>query len=136
MAVDPKRGQLLAVGDRGLYAYDLKGGDFRRRELKTTGGDDFIKSTNPGFDYDPAADQMVGWSDGTLAVLDLATNTWQLSEETAGPRRSVNGTYGRWRYVPTVNAFVLVTAWDENVWFYKHTAGERYPAPAEALDRP
>jgi hypothetical protein len=131
MAVDPKRGQLLAVGDGALHAYDLKSGDFRRRELKTSGGDAFIKRGNPGFDYDPAADQMVGWSDGTLAVLDLATNIWKLSEEAAGPKKSVNGTYGRWRFVPAVNAFILVTAWDENVWFYKHSAGDRAPGAAE-----
>ena len=33
------------------------------------------------------------------------------------------GTYGRWRYIPRVNAFILVNDVDENVYFYKHTGG-------------
>jgi len=40
-----------------------------------------------------------------------------------------NGTYGRFRYIPEDNVFVLITASTDytlgyqNVWFYKNTAG-------------
>ena len=49
--------------------------------------------------------------------------TWQINNPPGAPRPSGNGTFGRWRYVPSVNAFVLVTGIDVNVHFYKLTAG-------------
>jgi hypothetical protein len=33
------------------------------------------------------------------------------------------GTYGRWRYIARLNVFVLVNSVDDDVRFYKHTAG-------------
>ena len=39
-------------------------------------------------------------------------------------------------YDGDVNAFVLVTDWDADVAFYKHTAGERQPAPADGPKAP
>lgn len=48
---------------------------------------------------------------------------WSVKDTPGGPKGSVNGTYGRWRYVSSVNAFLLLTDWDKNVFFDKHTAG-------------
>ena len=35
-----------------------------------------------------------------------------------------NGVFGRWRYVPSVNAFIAVTDANANVFFYKHVPGK------------
>jgi hypothetical protein len=35
------------------------------------------------------------------------------------PAPTQNGIFGRWRYVPSLDAFVVVTAIDQNVQFYK-----------------
>jgi hypothetical protein len=122
LAVDPKRRLLVGVGNKSMISYDLTKGDVVRRALVTSGGDAFIAAGNPGFEYDPVADRMVGWVKGTVYVLDDETWTWKVNDVPGGPQDSPNGTYGRWRYVPAVNAFILVTAWDADVFFYKLTA--------------
>ena len=39
-----------------------------------------------------------------------------------------NGVFGRWRYVPSLNAFIAVSDANGNVFFYKHVAGKRIAA--------
>jgi hypothetical protein len=123
LAVDPKRRLLVGTGNKGLFSYDLANGHPVRHALTSSGGDAIITAGNPGFDYDPVADRLVGWFKGMVYILDDETWTWSTHDVPGGPPDSANGTYGRWRYVPAVNAFILVTAWDADVFFYKLTAG-------------
>lgn len=123
LAVDPKRQLLVGAGNKSLFSYNLMNGEFVRHALVTTGGEAFVAAGNPGFEYDAVADRMVGWVKGVVYVLDDEKWTWSVNEVAGGPHDSPNGTYGRWRYVPAVNAFILVTAWDADVFFYKLTAG-------------
>jgi hypothetical protein len=123
LAVDTKRGLLIGAGGKALFAYDLNQKDFRRRNWKSSGAQDLVNAGNPGLDYDPLADKIVGWHKGKVYVLDIPKRTWTVKDVPGGPKDSRNGTYGRWRYVPAVNVFILVTDWDRNVFFYKHTAG-------------
>ncbi len=93
-------------------------------QLFSSGGAEIWKETAPGVDYDPTADALVGWAGGGPWVLDLTTREWShVSGAGAPAAQSEHGTYGRWRYVPRLNIFVLVNATDANVAFYKHTAG-------------
>ncbi len=123
LAVDPKRRLLVGAGNKSLFSYDLANAKVARHALTTSGGDAFIAAGNPGFDYDPVADRLVGWFKGAVYVLDDQSWSWSVHDVAGGPKDSANGTYGRWRYVPAVNAFILVTAWDADVCFYKLTAG-------------
>ena len=91
--------------------------------MATQGAEAFITAGNPGLDYDNKSDRMVGWFKGRVYVLDDEKWIWMVNDVAGGPVDSPNGTYGRWRYVPTVNAFILVVAWDKNVYFYKYTTG-------------
>lgn len=85
----------------------------------------------PGFVYDPVSRQFIGWSGGT-AVYALRppaypyTDTWTWTKIPAAQGNTVTpsapdprGTYGRFRYVPSKNAFVLVNRTTENVYAYK-----------------
>src|SRR4030095_5830911 len=51
------------------------------------------------------------------------TKAWTAGSATGAPGEGSNGVYGRWRYVPSVNAFVVVTGIDDNVYFYKASSG-------------
>lgn len=83
-----------------------------------------IARQGAGADYDSAADAIVAWSGGAPAILSLTDNTWTLGSSTGAPAAQVaNGTYGRFRYVPSLNVFALVNQPTQNVYFYKHTAG-------------
>lgn len=123
-AVDVRRGRLVCVGDGKLFAYDIRGSRPARQTLKTAGADAFIARHNPGWDYDPATDRLVGWAGGPVAILHPETGAWRLVDAPGAPSPTPNGIYGRWRYVPSMQVFVVVTAIDENVHFFKPPAGE------------
>jgi hypothetical protein len=54
----------------------------------------------------------------------MDTRVWTVNTPSGGPlNNTVNGTYGRWRYAPDVNAFILAVDVDSSVYFYKLTAG-------------
>lgn len=141
--IDPSRRLLWFLGGRHLSTWDLRAGAYvtdawittggatftnaadvqnRMGQVITTGGGEIITAQGPGIDYDPTADAFVAWRGGAPWVLDLPTKTWsQRSATGAPPMPASRGTYGRWRYVSRVNAFLLVNSIDEDVWVYKHT---------------
>ncbi len=143
--VDTKRDLLWFLGDDLLLVYDIQsdahvtdewvmtgGADFtneaqvgeRADQLISTGGGEVIAAPAPGADYDTATDDIVAWVGGAPWILDLDSRHWTRSRATGGPGDpSTRGTYGRFRYIPRVNAFILVNGSGQNVWFYKHSAG-------------
>ena len=123
MVVDPKRNLLLAVGNGNVYAYDLANISAARQTWSTTGGSAFISKSNVGLAYDPATDKIVGWSGGAVYALDPDTKAWTSYNPSGPPTPSGTGTYGRWQYVPGVNAFISANSIDDNVYFYKFSAG-------------
>ena len=125
MAVDTRRGRLVAVGNGKLLTCDLRGaGSPVLQPWTTTGGEAFIAKPNPGFDYDAAADRLVGWAGGIVYALNPETKVWEGFDAPASPKPTTTGIFGRWRYVPSLDVFVVVTAIDENVHFYKLPAGK------------
>lgn len=128
-AIDPKRRLLVLIGQGQALAYDLTGADgFRQNKLKTTGATEILKARSPGFVYDPVSDRLVAWGGGPdVYTLNLDTLVWERHPPASGNKvlptePSARGTYGRFQYVPAYNAFVLVNAVDENVYFYKLNA--------------
>jgi hypothetical protein len=117
--VDPKRRLWVVVGNGEVLAYDLRSDKPVRQVWKTTGGDALIKRGNPGLDYDPVRDRMVGWAGGAVYTLDPETRMWTALDAPGAPVPTPNGIYGRWRYVAGLDAFVVVTAAGEDVHFYK-----------------
>jgi hypothetical protein len=136
-AIDTARGVLVIVGNGNVYAYDLKNANYNRQTWATTGGGALISQSNIGLDYDPVSDRIVGWAGGSPYLLDPATKAWTAGSATGAPSAGTNGIYGRWRYVPSVNAFVVVTDINDNVYFYKASAGGgSTPAPPSPTPPP
>jgi len=118
MAIDTKRGRIIVVGAGEVHTIDLRAASPTLQPWKTTGGDAFLKG-RPGLDYDPVADRIVGWAGGPVYSLDPNTGVWTAQNAPGAPKPTESGIYGRWRYVPSLEAFVVVTDVDENVHFYR-----------------
>jgi hypothetical protein len=124
--IDSKRRQVVFAGPAGVYSYELDKKDFTRNKW-TTSGSDGLKSSKFGFDYDPVSDRFVGWKNGAVYVLNPETKEWTANDVTGAPKGTEAGMYGRLRYVPSVNAFIVVTSAGEDVHFYKLSAGTGKP---------
>jgi hypothetical protein len=120
--MDTKRGTYVVVGNGEVFSYDIANGNYVKNVWSTTGGDRFIANGQIGFDYDPVSDRYVGFSSDSVYALDPVTKTWT-AYGPAGAPGVPNGIFGRWRYVPSVNAFILVTSASDDVHFYKFSAG-------------
>lgn len=137
--VDPVRDLFLFLDSRGsgkLYAIPLSDPTSDLIELATE-GDREIQSAGAalGFERIPQEDCLVAWHDGAEVYVlrppdgDWRTGSWRWTRvvpdpaNSVVPRRNPNGTYGRFRYAPSVNAFVLVSAYDGPVWAYRLTPG-------------
>jgi hypothetical protein len=108
----------------GAYSNRDLVGDMRPDQLFEGGGGAIYNVPAPGIDYDTAADDLVAWPNaGAPYALDLETREWTLGNEVGAPTSTRRGTFGRWRYIEAYNVFILVTSVDDNVHFYKHTAG-------------
>ncbi len=138
-----------------IYVWDINNEGFDSYHLKITSGDtEILETENPGFVYDPVSDKFVAWSgttaeadefDGKLDpspfidpssvyVLDMDTAVWtrispSASNSVTPTAATAQGTYGRFRYVPSKNVFVLVNSVDENVFFYKLTENPTRTVP-------
>jgi ferric-dicitrate binding protein FerR (iron transport regulator) len=125
-AVDTRRGLLMVVGKGRVFSYDLRAPNPVREDWKTTGGESFLSKEYPGLDYDPVSDRLVGWAGGDVYSLNPESRIWAAIGPTGAPlptgnptREYTTGIYGRWRYVPAVDAFILVTSIDEDVHFFR-----------------
>ncbi|MFC1479748.1 hypothetical protein ACFL6F_04040 [Planctomycetota bacterium] len=121
--VDPKRHVLVGAGHKHVSVWNIGKKNYKRQDLKTTGGDNVIKHNDPGVDYDPVCDKIVAWHGGSVYELDMDTKVWTEHKAEGFPKPSKWGTFGRWKYVPIVNAYIVVNNINENVYFYKLTAG-------------
>ncbi len=113
-----------AFDNSGQAAGSSTLGQLYPNEVIQTGGGDVIGADAPGVDYDPRADALVAWKGGAPYVLDLSKKVWTTKSAVgalAAP--SQNGVYGRFRYIPKYNVFILVNGPNDDVTFYKHTAG-------------
>ncbi|MFP2929410.1 Ig-like domain-containing protein [Pyxidicoccus sp. 3LG] len=135
--VDPRRKLYVELGQGFTETWTIDAlGKFvpQRVRLATTGAREIEDVGNPGVDYDPVTDRIVAWKgNGDIYTLDLDTRVWTkhaaLSTVVPGPA-NMNGTYGRFRYVPGLNVFVVVNTVDTNVFVYRLD-----PRPARLLRR-
>ena len=144
--VDPRRGLYWTVGSGNILVWDIAGANAVTDDWVTvgggaysnaervgaypeqvfeSGGGDIYNVTAPGIDYDRAVDALVAWPNaGAPYALDLQSKVWTPGSAIEAPvSANFSGTFGRWRYLEAYNVFLLVNSVDENVYFYKHTAG-------------
>ena len=148
-AIDPERRLLVVVGKgtadgvRQAWKWDLTHPSAPVDLRKLTSGDFAVeRAMAPGFVYHPPTRKFVGWVGGT-DLLTLDPDTWQWQRVAAAPGSanpgmpSPRGTYGRFQYVPGLDAFVLVNDIDRNVLLvrpdFAGTGVGQGPAPAISL---
>ncbi len=131
-AIDPTRHIMVSIGGydgRQFLVWDLDNPGAPPTSPSTS-GDTFLESKNaPGFAFDPVSGKFVGWDGGTSVYL-LDPDTWNWTRVDAASSNTVSptepearGTYGRFRYIPSKNAFIVVNRTNEDVYYYKLTSG-------------
>jgi hypothetical protein len=129
-AIDPKRRLFVTVGGGEVQVWDMTKNPARGVVQTTTGATTIVNQGNPGLEYDPVIDKLVAWS-GFADVYTLDTNTWAwklvppAATNTVIPTKAQNnGTYGRFRYIPNLNVYIVVNSNTENVYFYRMATGQ------------
>jgi hypothetical protein len=106
--------------------------------LSTSGPLTVERAPRPGLAYDTSINKLVGWmcgprddggdhsrcANGDVYSLDFNTATWTRHPEAAGntvrpTEGNKNGTFGRFRYSPQKNIYVMFNHARENVFLYR-----------------
>ncbi|HZF26871.1 MAG TPA: hypothetical protein VEZ88_11470 [Steroidobacteraceae bacterium] len=133
-ALDSKRRKFVFIGGGAASYFNVdstgKMGD--QQSLQTSGATEIQGCTAPGLDYDPVADRIVGWCSGAdVYSLNLDTNVWTKLAPTNAVSPGTpasNGTFGRFRYMPAYNAYIVVNRTNANVFAYKLSNGAGVPS--------
>ena len=147
--IDPTNRLYVVVGPAGVYIIELDSGDYTPRPISTSGPNVIIDDgRSPGLAYDPERKVIVAWdgSDrGTTpdTVYDLqidpiaGTGQWVATSAPGGPSGGgTRGTFGRWRYVPSLKAFVVVNHVDENAFLYRANTNPDTTPPTGSVTEP
>jgi hypothetical protein len=149
-AIDPTRDLFVTLDSRSdsadahrVVVHDLKNPAQRLVKVTTVGDRAMEFAKAPGFEWDPIVRKFVGWAGGTEVYTltppsgDWRTGTWLWSKVPAAPTNVVsptapngNGTYSRWRYVPSVNAYIVANRVDEPVYLYKLSSAAPLAMPS------
>ncbi len=107
--------------------------------VPTKGATEITKCNGPGFDYDTKSKQLVAWcgdfpgkglkSEDIYVLNIIDDNTMKWTKETLvtssinapGLQSGNKGTYGRFRYVPDYDVFVLATGTRRDVYAFKRS---------------
>ena len=149
-AIDPTRDLFVTLDPRGsdhVIVHDLTNPSAAAVNVTTT-GDQTLQTSGgaAGWEWDPVSHKFVGWMGGSYVfTLTPPTGAWRTgtwtwervqaaSSNTVQPTApNANGTYGRWRYVPSANAFIVVNRINEPVFMYKLSSGSGTPQPSVNL---
>jgi hypothetical protein len=95
---------------------------------KTQGDVEIEKAAAPGLAYEPRLETLVAWAGGpdVYLLLPASKGAWSWKkcaptalDEDVPAAAPDTGTYGRFRYVPALEAFVAVTGIHDDVRLYK-----------------
>ena len=140
-ALDYKRRKFIQIGRGYSFIWDISQAKPSREILVTTGQTEILGCDAPGVDYDPVSDRIVAWCNGQdVYTLNLDDLVWEkhIATGTVDPgdpytKSNYHGTFGRFRYVPSKNVFVLVSDIDKNVYVYKLSPGSGAPTVPQNL---
>lgn len=121
---DPSRREVVAVGFGNTMTLATGLGPVlgERSVITTTGAREVEDASVPGLEYDPSTQRIVAWIGGRdVYVLDLETRVWTRQSGTGADPGipNLNGTFGRFRYVPDLNVYVLMNEVRRNVFAYR-----------------
>jgi uncharacterized protein YceK len=121
--IDPKR-QLFFIIGSGLQVISIAAGSNYTMQdwtSQVSGCGSLLSTDYPGLAYDPTQDRIVGWTGGaTIYTFNPDTKTCSSVSPPGGPGAAQpNGTHGRFRYFPGINAFAVVNDAGENAYIFK-----------------
>jgi RHS repeat-associated protein len=138
-AIMPSTNSMISIGAGIAYSWDLSTvGNMDHEELETTGCDSLLAVDAPGLEWSPELRKFVGWAGGTHVItMDSTYTCADISpndSNTVIPNPpKIYGTYGRWRYVPKYNVFVVVNSTDSSVYLYRPSDGTGSEPPGSPL---
>lgn len=96
---------------------------------------ELIESDYPGLAWDPVAQELVAWGGRRVdpdTVFHIRTEPFSCTTEhiPGAPKPNMNGTFGRFRYVARLDAFVVVNRVNEDAWLLRLERG----APASTRE--
>ncbi len=141
---DPVRRKFVTIGRNKAFVYtvDSNGRLSDQQVLSTSGATEIEEPDAPGLQYDPVIDRFVAWATGSdVYTLNMDTLVWTRHSATnnvnpGDPYINDNyrGTFGRFRYMPEYNAYVVAYSIRKNVFVYKMAEGEGSPGPGPGAD--
>ncbi|MBS2033259.1 MAG: hypothetical protein JST54_35625 [Deltaproteobacteria bacterium] len=123
--IDPVNHLFIVMGNAsaapagGVFAFDLTTNPPTRSDWtsQVTGCDGLIQASYPGLSYDTQLNKFVGWVGGnTVYIFDPSTKSCTTQDYTGGPAANANGTFGRFRYVPSLDVFAVVNGVDQDAY--------------------
>jgi hypothetical protein len=121
--LDPGRGVYLMLGNGDNNSMSITGTNFKSLNMTNCGA---LASTQyPGLAYDPVQKLVVGWAGGNNVYLyNATTDSCTSVTYSNGPgSQQANGTFGRFRYFPSLGVFAVVNGWQENGYTLRLTSG-------------
>jgi hypothetical protein len=123
--IDPVENRYVMIGQGEVRIWDLDHPKERHVVAETTGTTAAEELGYPGAAYHPGTKQIVVWGGGVdVYALDVARLHWThratSGVNTTPPTAARQGTFGRWRYVPSLDVFVVVNDVCGNVFVYRH----------------
>jgi hypothetical protein len=139
--IDPKRKLFIAMGTEygsdvpHVYVTDISAdGGYVTSDWSglVVGCEALAGSVYPGLAYDPVLDRIVGWpgSGDTVYLFDPDTKTCTQKTFVGGPvPLFTNGTFGRFGYLPGLNAFAVVCDANQNASLLRLDDAPGVPVP-------
>jgi hypothetical protein len=118
--IDPVRQRYIAHSPQGgstLFWFDISSSTATVpvQSGATSGCSGFIGREDAAMEYDARQDRIVGWVGGnTIYILNPDTRACTTVTHAGGPAADSTGTFGRLRYFPSLNLFVVCNRVDRN----------------------
>jgi hypothetical protein len=123
--VDPIRKLYFCVGN-GSFSRITLTGSHKATSLRGMRCEGLVTAGGPGFDFDTSQNRFVGWAGGaTVYVYDPDSDSCTTKTLLGDPgAQQPNGTFGRFRYFPDLNTFVLVNGWKQDAYVLRLSPAE------------
>ncbi len=133
-AIDPERRIMIMMGQGTLEIFNLKTNRLKRYKIKElSGGTEIVKAKAPGLEYVPrlkafvcwTAEQSKGIAPGVVYVIDPDTMyiqtrfPQQKASQNIPQKSAMHGTYGRFRYIPSKDVFIVANSVYDSVYIYQ-----------------
>ncbi len=124
--IDPGRKFFFAIGSGVAKKMNIAaGGSYAVSNINMTNCGSMRSAQYPGLAYDSVQKLIVGWSGGdTVYLYNPDSDSCTTATYPNGPgAQQANGTFGRFRYFPSVGVFAVVNDWQANAYTLRLTSG-------------